>query len=74
MRHELLTVRSPVTCAYCPSAIAEGKRAWWDSDERIWVCTTCVPTDESAAHSIGYSTASARRGNRQKIAAASFLR
>jgi hypothetical protein len=74
MRQELLAARSPVTCAYCPSAIAEGSRAWWDEEERSWTCTTCVPTDEAATHSIGYSTAFARAGNRQKIAAASFLR
>jgi hypothetical protein len=74
MRQELLAARSPVTCAYCPSAIAEGTRAWWDDDERVWICTTCVPGDNAAAHSIGYTTASAREVNRQKIAAASFLR
>ena len=49
-------------------------RAWWDPEERDWTCTACVPTDESAAHSIGYATTHAREGNRQKIAAASFLR
>ena len=48
--------------------------AWWDDEERAWICTTCVPTDEGTAHSIGYATAGARAGNRQKIAAASFLR
>jgi hypothetical protein len=74
MRQELLAARSPVTCAYCPSAIAGGSHAWWDPDECVWTCTRCVPTNESAAHSIGYATASAREGNRQKIAAASFLR
>jgi hypothetical protein len=56
MRQELLAARSEVTCAYCPSAIAEGSRAWWDADEHLWTCTTCVPTDESAAHSVGYAT------------------
>ena len=74
MRQELLAARSPVTCAYCPSAIAEGMRAWWDDEDRSWICTTCVPTDDSVRHSIGYTTASAREVNRQKIAAASFLR
>jgi hypothetical protein len=74
MRQELLAARSPVTCAYCPSAIATGTRAWFDPHERVWICTTCLPTDESAVHSIGYSTAFARARNRQKIAAASFLR
>jgi hypothetical protein len=74
MRQELLAARSPDTCAHCPSAIAEGTRAWWDTEERVWTCTTCVPTNESATHSIGYATAYARDGNRQKIAAASFLR
>jgi hypothetical protein len=74
MRQELLTARSPVTCAFCPSAIAEGMRAWWDPEERDWTCTDCVPADESATHSIGYATTYAREGNRQKIAAASFLR
>ena len=74
MRQDLLAARSPVTCAYCLSAIAAGTRAWRDLDEHVWTCTTCVPTDESAAHSVGYTTAYAREGNRQKIAAASFLR
>ena len=74
MRQELLAARSPVTCAYCPSAIAEGTRAWWDDEDGTWICTTCVPADDSALHSIGYTTASAREVNRQKIAAASFLR
>lgn len=74
MRQELLAARSPVTCAHCPAAIAEGVRAWWDAEERLWTCTTCVPTDESVSHSIGYATASSQQGNRQKIAAASFLR
>jgi hypothetical protein len=72
MRQELLAARSPDTCAYCPSEIPEGTRAWWDSEEHIWACTTCVPTDES--HSVGYTAASALERNRQKIAAASFLR
>jgi hypothetical protein len=49
-------------------------RAWWDDEEDAWTCTACVPTDESAAHSIGCTTVSARESNRQKIAAASFLR
>ena len=48
-------------------------RAWWDPEECDWTCTNCVPTDESE-HSIGYATTYAREGNRQKIAAASFLR
>jgi hypothetical protein len=74
MRQELLAARGPVTCAYCPSAIADGTRAWWDGEEGEWICTRCVPTDEAAAHSIGYATSYAREGNRQKIAAASFLR
>jgi hypothetical protein len=74
MRQELLAARSPVTCVHCSSAIPDGMRAWWDLDERVWTCTQCVPTDESAAHSVGYTTAHARAGNRQKIAAASFLR
>jgi hypothetical protein len=74
MRQDLLAARSPVTCAYCPTAIAEGTHAWWDDDERVWICTTCVPGDNAMAHSIGYATAFAREGNRQKIAAASFLR
>ena len=45
MRQELLAARSPVTCAYCPSAIADGTRAWWDEPvqffaverARVWV-------------------------------------
>jgi hypothetical protein len=74
MRQELLAARGPDICAHCPSVIAEGMRAWWDSDEEVWTCTTCVPTNESAAHSVGFATLSAREGNRQKIAAASFLR
>jgi hypothetical protein len=74
MRQDLLAARSPVTCAHCPSAIAEGTHAWWDPDERIWTCTTCVPVNEADAHSVGYATTSARDGNRQKIAAASFFR
>jgi hypothetical protein len=72
MRQELLAARSPDTCAYCPSEIPEGTHAWWDSEEHIWACTTCVPTNESQA--VGYTAASARERNRQKIAAASFLR
>lgn len=74
MRQEFLTARSANTCAFCPSAIPEGMSAWWDAEERIWICTTCVPTDDSAPHSVGYATASSREDNRQKIAAASFLR
>jgi hypothetical protein len=72
MRQELLAARSAGTCAYCPSDIPEGTHAWWDSEEHIWVCTTCVPTHDS--HSVGYATASSREDDRQKIAAASFLR
>jgi hypothetical protein len=74
MRQELLAARSPDTCVHCASEIAEGARAWWDPEERDWTCTDCVPADESATHSIGYATTYAREGNRQKIAAASFLR
>jgi hypothetical protein len=74
MRQELLSAGSPITCAHCPSAIAEGTRAWWDDEEHVWTCTTCVPVDESSAHSIAYTTAHALERNRQKIAAASFLR
>jgi hypothetical protein len=74
MRQDLLAARSPDTCVHCLSAIAEGMRAWWDSDEHVWTCTTCVPPNEAASHSVGYTTAGAREGNRQKIAAASFLR
>jgi hypothetical protein len=74
MRQELLAARGPHTCAYCPSEIPEGTRAWWDSEEHIWACTTCVPPNDSASHSVGYTAPAARERNRQKIAAASFLR
>jgi hypothetical protein len=54
--------------------IAEGTRAWWDLDERVWTCTTCVPPGESASHSVGYSAAAALTAKRQRLAAASFVR
>jgi hypothetical protein len=56
MRQELLAARSPDTCAYCPSEIPEGMHAWWDTEEEVWACTTCVPPDESTAHSVSYAT------------------
>jgi hypothetical protein len=73
-QHELLIAAGPERCAYCAAGIASGARAWWVEDDQAWACTTCVPTEESDAYSVGYSPASARESNRQKIAAASFLR
>jgi hypothetical protein len=74
MRQELLAARSPDTCTYCESEILEGMRAWWDPEDRNWTCTTCVPPGDTDVHSVGYATAASREENRQKIAAASFLR
>ena len=56
-QHELLAAGSPARCAYCPGEIAAGAAAWWDDEHAVWICTTCVPANESTAHSIGHAFA-----------------
>jgi hypothetical protein len=53
MGTELLAAGAADVCAHCGAALA-GAAAWWDEQHRDWTCTTCVPADDGATHSLAY--------------------
>lgn len=44
----LIRLRRSDTCTGCGSPLDRGQRAWWDTDTKSVVCTTCRPADAAS--------------------------